>query len=113
MKFSRPFSSLSTRPTVLVTGMKYLIQGAFGQLGNGLMNLLKPSYNIVATDIRRPASDSPFEFKYLDVTDANSIDTIVAEKKVDIIVHFSALLSAIGEKNPERALKVSFSLTPG
>ena len=46
-------------------------------------------------------------YVYADVLDGQNLNSIVVNYNIDWIVHFSALLSAVGEKNFRRALKVS------
>lgn len=58
---------------------------------------------VLATDIKRPESDSvilngPFEI--LDVTDKDRLFELVETFKADTIMHMAALLSATAEKNP-------------
>ena len=43
---------------------------------------------------------------YADVLDGQNLNSIVVNYNIDWIVHFSALLSAVGEKNFRRALQV-------
>ena len=45
-------------------------------------------------------------YVYADVLDGHNLHSIVVNYNVDWIVHFSALLSAIGERNFQRALEV-------
>jgi len=63
------------------------------------------------TDIRKPedglVGKSPFF--YADVLDRTLLEKIVVENRIDWIIHFSALLSAIGEKMVEKALDVNIN----
>lgn len=64
--------------------------------------------NVVATDIRHaagPASKGPFA--YCDVTDKESIARLVVEHRITHIMHLATLLSAVGERNPQLALRVN------
>ena len=45
-------------------------------------------------------------YVYADVLDGQNLNSIVVNHNIDWIVHFSALLSAVGEKNFRRALQV-------
>ena len=43
---------------------------------------------------------------YANVLDLENLHSVVVNQNVDWVVHYSALLSAIGEKDVNRALKV-------
>ncbi|KCV68509.1 UDP-glucose 4-epimerase [Fonticula alba] len=100
---------------------KVLITGSLGQLGAVLASCFRGHFgaeNVITSDIRRPAAgggevalaaanDGPFVF--LDVRDRASVEKVVVENKVDTIIHLSALLSAIGEREPQRALDVNIN----
>lgn len=58
------------------------------------------------TDIVKPADPDPM-FRYADVLDIHRLEKLVVENGIDTIVHFSALLSAIGEQQVGRALNVN------
>jgi len=84
---------------------KVLITGSLGQIGSELTMKMREMYgseNIIATDIRKTASDvvtsGPFEI--LDVTDQTALFTIAEKHKVDTIIHLAALLSATAEQKP-------------
>lgn len=64
--------------------------------------------NVVATDVRHSsgtASKGPFA--YCDVTDKESIARLVVEHRITHIMHLATLLSAVGERNPQLALRVN------
>jgi len=46
-------------------------------------------------------------FLYADILDYNNLREIVVNERIGTIVHFSALLSAVGEQNVPLALKVN------
>ncbi|MBF0749877.1 L-threonine 3-dehydrogenase [Mammaliicoccus lentus] len=85
---------------------KVIITGALGQIGTELVIKLRKKFGndqVLATDIKRPESDSvilngPFEI--LDVTDKDRLFELVETFKADTIMHMAALLSATAEKNP-------------
>ncbi|MBU6112689.1 L-threonine 3-dehydrogenase [Mammaliicoccus lentus] len=85
---------------------KVIITGALGQIGTELVIKLREKFGndqVLATDIKRPESDSvilngPFEI--LDVTDKDKLFELVETFKADTIMHMAALLSATAEKNP-------------
>lgn len=44
---------------------------------------------------------------YADILDYKNLQSIVVNERIDWVVHFSALLSAIGEQNVAQALEVN------
>jgi len=101
-------SSLHTAPKILITG-------GLGQLGTGLADLFAKTYgneSVVISDISRPSKSfysKGIKFVYADVLDMNNLKNIIVNNKIDSIVHFSALLSAIGEQNVPLALSVNIN----
>lgn len=96
---------LSTAPRVLVTG-------ACGQIGSELVGVLRERYgasNVIASDIRVPQSTllSNGPFVYGDVQDFDLLSRVVVENRIDWVVHFAAMLSAVGERNPQAAMKLN------
>lgn len=65
--------------------------------------------NVVMSDIVRPslALIGSGPFAYVDVLDINSIQSVVVQHRIDWIIHFSALLSSVGEQNVPRAIQVN------
>jgi len=91
---------------------RVLITGGLGQLGTGLAKLLRKQYgteNIILSDIIRPKKDilenGPFIFA--DILDFKNLQEIVVMYRIDWLVHFSALLSAVGENNVPLAIRVN------
>ena len=90
---------------------RILIVGAGGQIGSELTTYLRKIYgdaNVVATDVRECkalAEQGPFEV--LDALDANAMASVVSRYGIDTIFNLVALLSAVGEKNPQLAWKVN------
>ncbi|MFI3279817.1 MAG: NAD-dependent epimerase/dehydratase family protein [Rikenellaceae bacterium] len=88
-----------------------LIIGAGGQIGSELTTYLRSIYgnsHVVATDVRECKSlgeDGPFEV--VNALDATSIASTVARYNVDSVFNLVALLSAVGEKNPQMAWNVN------
>ncbi len=88
-----------------------LIIGAGGQIGSELTTYLRKIYgnnHVVATDVRdckMLAEQGPFEV--LDALNATSVASVVTRHKVDAIFNLVALLSAVGERNPQMAWSVN------
>ena len=88
-----------------------LIVGAGGQIGSELVPYLRSIYgasNVVATDVRECKSLSdggPFEV--LDALNATNMASVVARHQIDTIFNLVALLSAVGERNPQMAWGVN------
>ncbi|ORX91412.1 L-threonine dehydrogenase [Basidiobolus meristosporus CBS 931.73] len=98
-------NSIAPVPRILVTG-------SLGQLGSGLVRLLREKYgdeNVVASDIRKPREQNLGygPFVYADVLNYQQLESLVVDFHIDWIVHLSAILSAVGEKNPAQALAVN------
>jgi nucleoside-diphosphate-sugar epimerase len=93
---------------------RVLMTGAAGQIGSELAQALRKKYgpdNVLMTDIVRPAGDlaegGPFEIA--DVTDRAALDALVGRFAADTVYHLAALLSATGEKNPQKAWAVNMT----
>ena len=90
---------------------RILIIGAGGQIGSELTVYLRSIYgglNVVATDVRESKTlghDGPFEV--LNALDATAVASAVARHRIDTIFNLVALLSAVGERNPQMAWNVN------
>ena len=88
-------------------GGRILVTGALGQIGTDLVQSLRYIYgsdNVIASDIREKKDHPCIQngpYINLDVLDKDRIFKIVVEKKVKIIYHLAAILSAKGEENPD------------
>ncbi|HVV86743.1 MAG TPA: SDR family NAD(P)-dependent oxidoreductase [Kofleriaceae bacterium] len=93
--------------------MKVLLTGAGGQLGGDLVDaLVAAGHDVVASDLRPHATTTAAAGKgvrwtALDVTDAAAVDAAVADVRPELVFHLAAILSAAGEKAPERAYAVN------
>lgn len=90
----------------------FLFSGGLGQLGVECARYLRNKYgteNVILTDIIKPsaeiANDGPYIFA--DILDFKGLQKIVVDYRVDWLIHFSALLSAIGEQNVPLAVRVN------
>ncbi len=93
---------------------RILMTGAAGQIGSELAQALRKKHgadNVLVTDLFRPSAElaeaGPFEL--LDVTDRRALDGLVGKYAVDTVYHLAALLSATGEKNPQKAWDVNMN----
>ncbi|HUI85903.1 MAG TPA: NAD-dependent epimerase/dehydratase family protein [Nitrososphaerales archaeon] len=92
-------------PTVLVTGSE-------GQIGSELTDLLRERcgrQNVVAGSLAAPSrqalDDGPAE--QLDVTQKGELERVVKGYRIDTIYHLAAVLSAVGENDPQLAWSVN------
>jgi nucleoside-diphosphate-sugar epimerase len=96
---------------------KILVTGAAGQIGSELTPLLRNRYSagqVVASDIKDeidPELKQSGPFEYLDVTNPEQIAGVIEDHRITIIYHMSAILSAVGEKNPHKAWEVNIGGT--
>lgn len=91
---------------------KILILGACGQIGVELTLALRNIYgvdNVIATDIRNEhellAGSGPFQV--LDAMDGAAITDIIKKNSVTQVYLLAALLSATGEKAPQKAWDIN------
>ncbi|KAK0097557.1 hypothetical protein PV326_001064 [Microctonus aethiopoides] len=91
---------------------RILITGGLGQLGTECAKLLRKNYgqdNVILSDIIKPSeeglSNGPFIFA--DILDFKGLQKIVVNYQIDWLIHFSALLSAVGEQNVPLAVRVN------
>ncbi|XP_043195858.1 L-threonine 3-dehydrogenase, mitochondrial-like [Amphibalanus amphitrite] len=91
---------------------RILITGGLGQLGTGLAKLMRARYgrdNVILSDIIKPEREiveaGPYVFA--DILDFKNLQEIVVTYRIDWLVHFSALLSAVGEDNVPLAIRVN------
>jgi nucleoside-diphosphate-sugar epimerase len=90
---------------------RVLVTGAGGQIGSELVAALIQRYgkaNVFATDKvtnRGQGGASPLE--ELDVLDQHSVEQVLRQHDVDTVYHLAAILSAVGEENPDLAWDVN------
>ncbi|XP_060677252.1 L-threonine dehydrogenase [Hemiscyllium ocellatum] len=93
---------------------RVLITGGLGQLGVGLANLLRNRFgknNVILSDIRKPP-DHVFHSGpciYSDILDYKNLREIVVNNRITWLIHYSALLSAVGEANVPLARNVNIT----
>jgi nucleoside-diphosphate-sugar epimerase len=93
---------------------RILVTGALGQIGSELTVSLRNKYgneNVVASDIHEANEETkaagPCEI--VDVLDRKAIERVVDQYKIDTIYHLGAILSAVGEKNPQLAYQINMN----
>jgi len=92
---------------------RILVTGATGQIGSELAIELRKRYggdNVVAAGHRRKPGEillksGPFE--YVDTVNRENVERVVKEYDIDTIYHLAAVLSAVGEENPQLAWHVN------
>lgn len=91
---------------------RILITGALGQIGSELVLKLQELYgrkNVIASDVQSPNNclEGNTIFETLDVTDHKGFYRVAEKHHIDTIIHLAALLSSVGEKNPQKAWDVN------
>lgn len=91
---------------------KILITGSLGQLGTGLAQVLRQKYgrnNVIMSDIIKPSQAVKESGPYLfaDILEFKTLQEMIVTHDIDWIIHFSALLSAVGENNVPLAMRVN------
>jgi len=94
---------------------KILVTGGCGQIGSELVMELRGKYggnNVIAADHKRNpgktlVNSGPVEF--IDVTNRQTVEDVIRDYEIDTIYHMAALLSAVGEKNPDLCWNVNMN----
>jgi nucleoside-diphosphate-sugar epimerase len=96
---------------------RIMVTGAAGQIGSELTLALRKKFgseNVLATDIKaeiNPKLRESGPFEHVDVTKAETIETVIEKYRIDAIYHMSAILSASGENEPQLAWDVNLNGT--
>ena len=99
-----------------VHGDRVLVTGALGQIGTDLVQALRRKHgkdSVIASDIRESDDYSSLEegpYLPLDVMDTDAISAICKREGIGTLYHLAALLSATGERNPNKCRRVNLSL---
>ena len=92
---------------------RMLVTGSVGQIGSELTIELRNRYggeNVVAMGRKTKPSKELLDsgpFVWCDITDRDQFTRIVDEYHIDTVFHMAAILSAVGEKNPQLAYHVN------
>lgn len=95
---------------------KILVTGALGQIGSELTMRLREEYgkdNVIASSrkvkegFEEVIESGPFEI--VDVVNGEQIAEVVRKHNINTIVHLAAILSAVGEKNPQAAWDINMN----
>ena len=88
---------------------RILVTGSSGQIGSELVPKLIERYgadNVICVDLKEP-TEKLCAFEKLDVTDKAGFEKIVKEGAISQIYHLASILSATGEKMPEKTWEVN------
>ncbi|NNF39126.1 MAG: NAD-dependent epimerase/dehydratase family protein [Gemmatimonadetes bacterium] len=89
---------------------RVLVTGAAGQIGTALVPALREVYgadSVVATDLHPPARPGAGPFETLDCTDTSALADVLRRHRPELVFHLAALLSAVGERHPQKAYAVN------
>jgi nucleoside-diphosphate-sugar epimerase len=94
---------------------KILVTGSVGQIGSELTLELRRQYgaeNVIATGRKTKPSEelrSSGPFHFIDVSRAETIEEMITKYDIDTVFHMAAILSAVGEKNPQLCWNVNMN----
>ncbi|MBM3287208.1 MAG: NAD-dependent epimerase/dehydratase family protein [Candidatus Eisenbacteria bacterium] len=92
---------------------RILVTGSVGQIGSELTLALRERYgaeSVVACGRKTQPSKALLEsgpFEWADVTDPARMKEVIGKYKIDTIINMAAILSAVGEKNPQLCWEIN------
>jgi nucleoside-diphosphate-sugar epimerase len=90
---------------------KILVTGAAGQIGSELVPALREKYgknNVVALyHSTKPEDSASGPFEIADATDKSAMKGVIEKHGINTVYHLVGILSAAGEKDPEKCWKVN------
>jgi threonine 3-dehydrogenase len=89
---------------------KFLITGANGQIGKGLIPSLIQKHglsSVIATDVSDSCSIQNCNYEQLDVRNKEKYEYLVKHNNVNYVLHLAGIISALGERNPQLAKEVN------
>jgi nucleoside-diphosphate-sugar epimerase len=96
---------------------RIMVTGAVGQIGSELTMALRKKFgadNVLATGHKTQPSKQLLEsgpFEFINVAKRETVEGAVKKYAIDTIYHMSAILSAVGEKNPQLCWDVNMNGT--
>jgi nucleoside-diphosphate-sugar epimerase len=96
---------------------RIMVTGAVGQIGSELTMALREKFgadNVLATGHKTQPTKQLLEsgpFEFINVAKRDTIEAAVKKHNIDTIYHMSAILSAVGEKNPRLCWDVNMNGT--
>ena len=94
---------------------RILVTGSVGQIGSELTPALRDRYgsdNVIAGGHRTKPSKELLEggpFEIVDCGDLNQLTEVIKKYNIGTVYHLAAILSAVGEKNPQLAWSVNIN----
>ena len=92
---------------------RILVTGATGQIGSELVPLLRKRYggqNVVAVGHSRKPTEEMLRsgpFERIDLSDEEQISRSLKKYDIDTIYHLAAVLSAVGEEDPQATWNIN------
>ena len=95
---------------------RILVTGATGQIGSDLVEALRRRHGtdrVVELDLKRPPERNgrmaDRRFEALDVRDRDGLERVIEAHEVGAVYHLASLLSASGERQPDRTWDVNMT----